>query len=85
MRLGAEQMTEIQREFYRNARGPAPTDEDSWCLVFDGESKRVFVRHEWQSSRHSGVEDLELDEFLKQAGAAPAALIEMLFPVRVAA
>jgi hypothetical protein len=78
-------MTAIQREFYRSARGPAPADEDSWCLVFDREKKRLLVRHEWQSSRYSGVEDLELDEFLEQAGAAQTALIEMLFPVLVAA
>jgi hypothetical protein len=76
-------MTAIEREFYRSARGPTPTDEDSWCLVFDGESKRLFVRHEWQSTRHSGVEDLEIGEFLAQTGAAQTALIEELFPVRV--
>jgi len=78
-------MTLMQREFYRSARGPAPGDEDSWCLVFDDEDKRLFVRHEWQTSRHSGVEDLEIGEFLKETGAAQAALINELFPVRVAA
>ena len=78
-------MTVIQREFYRSARGPAPGDEDSWCLVFDDEDKRLFVRHEWESARHSGVEDVEIGEFLQQAGAPQAALMEMLFPVHVAA
>jgi hypothetical protein len=26
-------MATIEREFYRSARGPAPTDEDTWRLV----------------------------------------------------
>jgi hypothetical protein len=78
-------MTAIQREFYRSARGPAPGDEDSWCLVFDGDSKTMFVRHEWESARHSGVDDIALDEFLKEAGAAQTALVEMLFPIHVTA
>ena len=28
-------MATIEREFYCSARGPAPTDEDTWRLVFD--------------------------------------------------
>jgi hypothetical protein len=74
-------MAAIQRQFYRSARGPAPTDEDSWCLVFDPRTKRLFVRHQWQTARHSGVDEFELAEFLEQDGAPQDALIEELFLV----
>ncbi len=76
-------MTVIQREFYRSARGPAPTDEDFWHLVFDHETKRLFIRHEWETTGHSGVDEFEISEFLGQRDAAQAALIDMLFKVRV--
>jgi hypothetical protein len=78
-------MTLIRKEFYRSARGPAPGDEDSWHLVFDGDAKRLFVRHQWETRRHSGVDEFEIAEFLAQEGAAPAALIDELFRVHAAA
>jgi hypothetical protein len=74
-------MTVINRKFYQSWRGPTPTDQDSWCLVFDAETKRLFVRHEWQTSRHNGFDELEVAEFLKQAGDAQTALIDSLFLV----
>ena len=69
-------MTAINREFYRSWRGPAPSDQDTWCLVFDEPTRRLLVRHEWQASRHSGCDEFEVAEFLEQEGAAQAALIE---------
>jgi hypothetical protein len=36
--------TTIEREFYRSARGPAPTDEDTWHLVFDPTVRRLGGR-----------------------------------------
>jgi hypothetical protein len=72
-------MTAIQREFYRSSRGPGPADEDSWCLVFDSETRRLLVRHEWQSSGHSGFDELPVTEFLEQSGGAQTALIDSLF------
>jgi hypothetical protein len=72
-------MAAIQQGFYRSARGPAPTDEDSWLLVFDRETKRLFVRHEWQAARHNGVDEFEISEFLEWEGAAQEALIDHLF------
>jgi hypothetical protein len=42
-------MAAIDRKFYQSWRGPAPADQDSWCLVFDAETRRLFVRHEWQA------------------------------------
>ena len=72
-------MATIEREFYRSARGPAPTDEDTWRLVFDPRATRLLVRHEWEAAGHSRVDEFEIAECLAQDGAARAALIEILF------
>jgi hypothetical protein len=72
-------MAVINRKFYQSWRGPAPDDQDSWCLVFDTDTRRLLVRHEWETSRHDGFDELELAEFLKQSGAEQAALIDSLF------
>jgi hypothetical protein len=83
-RGGAMTMAIIQREFYRSVRGPTPKDEDVWRLVFDCGTKRLTVRHEWETSGHSVVDDFDLDEFLAQEGAPQTALIDELFrPVLV--
>jgi hypothetical protein len=74
-------MAAINREFFRNWRGPGPADQDSWCLVFDPETRRLLVRHEWQTSRHNGLDEFEIAEFLKQAGEPQSALIDSLFKV----
>jgi hypothetical protein len=74
-------MAVIEREFYRSTRGPSPLDEDWWTLVFDRMNGRLFVRHEWQAAGHSGVDEFEIAEFLKQEGAAQVALIDSLFLV----
>lgn len=75
----------VQREFYRSSRGPTPKDEDVWRLVFDSATKCLVVRHEWEASGHSGVDEFEIAEFLAQEGAPPqTALIDELFrPVLV--
>jgi hypothetical protein len=74
-------MAAINRKFYQSWRGPEATDQDSWCLVFDAETRRLLVRHEWQTSRHSGFDEVEVAEFLKQTGVAQTALIDSLFLV----
>jgi hypothetical protein len=74
-------MAVIQREFYRSARGPSPSDEDWWSLIFDRALGRLFVRHEWQATGHSGVDEFEIAEFLEQECAAQTALIDSLFQV----
>jgi len=71
-------MATIEREFYRSARGPAPTDEDTWRLVFDPRAMRLLVRHEWEAAGHNGVDEFGIAEFLAQDGAAAAALIKIL-------
>lgn len=72
-------MTSLEREFYRSARGPAPSDEDIWHLVFDADAASLIVRHEWRATGHAGVEEFTVAEFLAQRGAAAEALIALLF------
>ncbi|SHK02233.1 hypothetical protein SAMN05444159_2206 [Bradyrhizobium lablabi] len=74
-------MAVINRKFYWSSRGPARADEDSWCLVFDTETRRLLVRHEWQASGHNGLDELPVAEFLEPDGAAQTALIDSLFRV----
>jgi hypothetical protein len=74
-------MIVMNRKFHQSWRGPNPADQDSWSLVFDAETRRLLVRHEWQTTRHNGFDEFELAEFLKQTGAAQAALIDSLFLV----
>ena len=78
-------MAVINRTFYQSWRGPAATDQDTWSLIFDTESRRLLVSHEWQTSRHDGCEEMELAEFLKQTGSAQTALVDSLFLVPVEA
>ena len=53
-------MRSIEREFYHGARGPRPSDAESWRLVFHRDAGTLLVRHEWNSERHAGVDDLGL-------------------------
>ena len=68
-------MATIEREFFRSARGPAPTDVDAWRLVFYRRAMRLLVRHQWETVGHNGVDEFEIAEFLAQDGAAPAELM----------
>jgi hypothetical protein len=77
-------MAIVEREFYRSPRGPLPSDEDIWRLVFDESESRLVVRHEWRTSRHSGVNDFSVDEFVAQESAAREALIALLFEKELA-
>lgn len=72
-------MAMLEREFYRGARGPAPSDSDSFRLVLDETGRHLLVRHEWRTARHSGTNDFTLSDFLGQEGAARDALIRLLF------
>jgi hypothetical protein len=74
-------MAVINRKFYQSWRGPAPADQDHWSLVFEPDTRRLLVRHDWQTSRHDGFDEMDLAEFLKQTGAAQTALIDSLFLV----
>jgi hypothetical protein len=72
-------MTVLRREFYRYARVPAPGDQDLWFLVFDRVTEELLVRHEWDAERHSGADEFGIAEFVTQTGAAPEALLSLLF------
>jgi hypothetical protein len=50
--------------------------------VFDTSKSRLLVRHEWESTGHSGVAEFKIDEFLSEEGAAQATLIDILFEER---
>jgi len=76
---GTKRMASMEREFYRGARGPAPSDTDFWRLVLDETGKHLLVRHEWRTARHSGSNDFTLADFLGQESAARDALIRLLF------
>lgn len=78
-------MAVINRQFYQTWRGPGVNDQDSWLLVFNEETRRLQVRHEWGSSGYQGFDDYEIVEFLQQSGTAQTALIDQLFLVPVEA
>ena len=65
-------------------------DEDWWTLVFNPESRTIYVEHEWDHVPYSGGKgsrgksNLSLDEFLHQSHDGPehrelVALIQSLF------
>jgi hypothetical protein len=72
-------MATIEREFYRSWRGPSVNDIDTWQLVFDRCSRNLMVRHQWETDRHSGVDDFGIAEFLVAQGPAQSALLTLLF------
>jgi hypothetical protein len=48
-------------------------------LVFDPKTARLVVRHEWQTTGHTGVDEFALAELVAQEGAAREVLIKLLF------
>ena len=69
----------LEREFFRSPRGPAPSDEDMWRLVFDPRASDLIVRHEWQAAGHAGLDEYTVPEFLAEKSAAAEALVTLLF------
>jgi hypothetical protein len=70
---GAESMAILKREIDRRATGPVMNDEDWWRLVFDTETKRLYVEHEWAhmdvrqgGPANNGSEEIEITAFLKE-------------------
>ena len=84
-------MALLIRELQRSAKGPVANDEDWWRLVFDTDTKRLYVEHAWQhadvrGTGHSdhGKEHIEIPEYLLQAGQTAGhrelwRLIQLLF------
>jgi len=75
-------MAFIEREFFRSASGPSAADEDVWFLVYDQETRGLFVRHDWQVMGRNGAEAFDVDEFLQEPGTPQEALIDALFLLR---
>ena len=68
-------MALLKRELHRSSRAPALDDEDQWDLVFDTDSKRLYVEHRWThvdvrgpDVAQSGTAQLEIAEHLNQGG-----------------
>lgn len=77
--MALEKPAILEREFFRSARGPAPSDVDIWLLILDERGANLIVRHEWRTERHSGIDDFSVPEFLLLKGAARDALVGVLF------
>ena len=52
-------MAFLKRELHRQVKGPEVTELDFWNLVFDTDTKRLYVEHEWTylDSRIRGATD----------------------------
>ncbi|WP_336491617.1 hypothetical protein [Methylobacterium nigriterrae] len=68
-------MALLIRELQRTAKGAVTNDEDWWRLVFDTDTKRLYVEHEWQHTEgpeagrpSQGKEQIEIADYLTQAG-----------------
>jgi hypothetical protein len=56
-------MAFLKRELHRQVKGPEITELDFWNLVFDTDTKRLYVEHEWTylDSRIRGTADYRTD------------------------
>ena len=68
-------MALLKRELHRASRDPILNDEDQWHLVFDTDSKRLYVEHQWThvdvrgpDAAESGTAQLDLADYLNQGG-----------------
>ena len=68
-------MALLKRELHRQVKGPQVTHEDLWTLVFDTDSKCLYVEHHWMYSeaRTDGTTDFRRDkmdiaDYLTQSG-----------------
>ena len=69
----------MKRELSKRARGPVLNDEDWWRLVFDTDTKRLYVEHEWAhldvrkgGAADGGVAEFDVAEFLNASGQGAA-------------
>jgi hypothetical protein len=68
-------MALLKRELHKASRSPVLNDEDQWHLVFDTDSKRLYVEHQWAhvdvrgpTVADSGTAQLDIAEYLNQGG-----------------
>jgi len=67
-------MALLKRELHRQCEGPQLTRKDLWALVFDTDTKCLYVEHEWasletQERKAEGQTDaMDIAEYLTQGG-----------------
>jgi hypothetical protein len=68
-------MALLQRELHRHVRGPEISREDRWVLVFDTDTKRLYIEHQLAYS-DAGIDEtsdtraqtMDIAEYLTQGG-----------------
>lgn len=64
----------ILKRLLHKSDSAAPGNQDVWCLVFDTDTKRLYVEHEWESAEagggaaESGVVQMDIEDYLTQGG-----------------
>jgi hypothetical protein len=68
-------MALLRRVLHRTAKGPVANNEDIWSLVFDTDTKRLYVEHEWRHTdvrqgavSDNGTEQTEISQYMLQGG-----------------
>ncbi len=68
-------MALLRRELHGTAKGPIANNDDTWSLVFDTDTKCLYVEHEWQhvdltrsGGSNNGTEQIEISEYMLQGG-----------------
>lgn len=68
-------------EFHRKESGASRSSEDTWTLVYDGNTHELYVDHSWHHvfpSVDTGSERIELATFLKSQGRGAAKLEQII-------
>jgi hypothetical protein len=67
-----QKMALLKRELYRQHEGPQVIRKDLWTLVFDTDTKRLYVEHAWADLGKGEAEcqtgAMEIAEYLTQGG-----------------
>ena len=73
-REAEEKMALLRRELHRQCEGPEVTRKELWALVFDTDTKRLYVEHEWaeletrQGEAEGRTSAMDIAEYLTQGG-----------------
>jgi hypothetical protein len=69
-------VAQLKRELHRSAKGPVMKDEDWWRLVFDTDTKQLYIEHEWShldvrssaAAASHGTATMDIPTYLNQGG-----------------